>query len=260
MRSMRSLLFGSMVVVVCVISSLACGGGDSSGDNGGGGDDSNDGAAPKGPFCPNEPSHKLCADFDTGAVDQGFSSTDFRNGGAVALAPDEALSPPNVAAATAKGGADARGYLVKSFPGPAASVRVQFEFQPVQEGDDGSGATILAVQASPNHVVTLNMGKVAGADVVGCNVAEFGVSGQPLSTVNCKSGWGLHEWVHLDVSITYTPPTGHLTVRLNGGDDLLVDAPLAPPDVTGDYTVSLGVRPYAGTGDHRVLFDNVAID
>lgn len=255
--SPRSLLFGALTLAVTMASSFACGGDDSSGPGGGGTDDA---AAPVGPFCPNEPPHKLCSDFDTGTVDQGFTSTDFRNGALVALAPDFALSQPNVAAATAKGGADALGYLVKSFPGPAGNVRVQLEFRAEQEGDDGSGATILAVQASPNHIFTFNMGKIAGGDVVGCGIAEFGVSQTPIANVNCKFGWGLHQWVHLDVMLTYTPPGGHVTVRLNGSDDLLIDAPIAPPDVTGDYTVSIGVRPYTGTGDHRVLFDNVAID
>ena len=48
-----------------------------------------------------------------------------------------------------------------------------------------------------------------------CGMSEFGTSGTPLPTVNCKSGWGLHQWVHLDVSVSYTPPTGRLIVKLN---------------------------------------------
>jgi hypothetical protein len=211
------------------------------------------------PFCGSETvEHKLCADFDNGPVEKDWTVIDLRGGGAVAAAPDPVLSLPSSAAATGKANSDAFAYLVKSFPGAPSTVHVAFDVRVEQPGDDKSAASILDIKGAANHDITFNIGNAG--DALGCSTTEFVDIAEPVSKA-CPSGLKKQVWAHFDVTVNYAPGGGNVVVRLGKKLDgePFIDQPLTTI-VGEELKVSLGARPYIGTGDWRVHFDNVVID
>lgn len=234
----------------------ACGGG---GDGGLDLDDTGNPPPTERPFCANEPPHKLCADFDDGPVEQNWTLLDTRGGGAIELSPAIVRSLPNSASTLGAGNADAFAFFVKTFDGPPTStVKVTFDMRVEKSGDDSAAASVLVVKGAEDHNVSFNIGN--GGDVLGCSSTEFVGLEEPKSA-NCVGGLRKQVWAHVEVMVTYTAGAGEMVVHLGRKTDgePFLRAPLTTK-IGQQLQVSIGTRPYVGTGDWQVNFDNITID
>ncbi|WP_394844506.1 hypothetical protein LZC95_46565 [Pendulispora brunnea] len=236
---MRRRLFGALVALLGV--AAGCG--------------SDEAAASSGPFCKGQSApHLLCADFDEGPVNSGWSALDVRSGGTVETVTNPVQSPPGAALARASADARAVAYLVKTLPGPVTRMHLAFDMRIEAAGKGDSGATILKLETSTGHQVTFNVNH--SGDGLGCSGAEFVAGAEPSSVVCAGQGLARATWTRVDVEAHYAEGSGNLVIRLG---EQVVELPLHA-SLGPTFGVSLGVRTYAGGGEWQVAFDNVLID
>jgi hypothetical protein len=162
-----------------------------------------------GPFCASNPGHFLCADFDEGSLEAGWTHYDQSDGGGGALHvttmldTDASWSPPASLGVTATlgdvGSSCQSGRLITDFTNTATGVSADLRFSGCDASLTGSGALVfLNVDCNPEN------GNTFGLVKLGLHPGGYQIELTPLDS----DGGGPGSVVTLPVT---TPPAGVFT-------------------------------------------------
>lgn len=223
------------------------------GDAGSPGDATVDAAAdgPLGRFCPAGGGHALCADFDDGNLNAGWSDTNVGPTGSLILATERARSAPGSFHARLGRRESALDYATLVFRGAGGWRRTTldadvFVASPAwKQGDINAG------------IFTINFYSDAKSEGSALSIGpDYATFGNPGAAKN-GAAISFDQWFHLHVVID---PAG--SARLELGAQLLEQTfPALSPNAGAITTVELGISGYnKPCPQFDVWYDNVTID